>query len=829
VEYAVSDTSFITGQTFFSGATSTFGDKRGFKFTNRTGVDIVVTQLGRWVVSGNSQTHTLYIYDAAGTTVLGSVSVNTSGQPVGYLYATLSSPVTISAGQVVYFVSTETIGGDNYYNNGAQSVTITNIGAIESANVDGSGSHDGHDSGRMFGPVNFKYSSPVADYTSTGAGTWTSAGDQYSLNSLNLVTSAGDVVTVTAGTYTWGSGGVGVSISKAITFNATGVTVNIASDAQQYSSGGALLISAAASVSGITFNQSGSSNSTAINVGTASGWRIHDCTYNDNYPGSGAWSEGYFVYATTYGLVDNCTLTTGYGQAEPFFTRGPTDSWTTANSLGTANAFYIEDCTWNGAGYTDFNANARAAIRFNTFNETAKKIDSHGYSTNQSPSVGVRQVEGYNNTFTGTSGGYLGVEIRGGLPILWGNTSANSSAGFELVDYGYLTSNTNWTVYQTPLNYPLYYQVGTGQMTTINATALVAYQRCQIATVGTPTPTDYTAIGAANNNVGTVFTATGAGTGNGTVLIVPATEPGYVWNNTRSGSVWPVINGTPAAGAISLYRTQTGNPSATFPGADIIQSNRDYYADAGAAANTGVYVGTADTMAGTTAVGKNKQGFWVTDAGSWNVKFTGTIAVTAAANNYWCEVVSMGTTTVPQWQAIGAPASVGVGTQFKATGAGVGSGTIKPAQGRLYVSNNTSWVLSYTPYTYPHPLRGGAPTLSSATVSSAGTSISLVFSESCTTGAGGSGGVTVSPSGGSSTATYSSGSGSTTYVYTLSRTIQSGESLTVSYTQPGNGIEATSGGADVATFIAQAVTNNSTVSITQAAGLRNLAGLGGGF
>lgn len=104
---------------------------------------------------------------------------------------------------------------------------------------------------------------------------------------------------------------------------------------------------------------------------------------------------------------------------------------------------------------------------------------------------------------------------------------------------------------------------------------------------------------------------------------------------------------------------------------------------------------------------------------------------------------------------------------------------------------------------------GGTPTLASATVDVTGAILTLNFSSAVQNGSGGSGGVTISASGGACTATYSSGSGSSSLVYGLSRTINAGETVTVSYTQPGNGIEAT-GGTDVATFSGSSVTNNST-------------------
>ena len=63
------------------------------------------------------------------------------------------------------------------------------------------------------------------------------------------------------------------------------------------------------------------------------------------------------------------------------------------------------------------------------------------------------------------------------------------------------------------------------------ATALVASTDYRIVTVGT---TDFTAIGAADNNVGTVFTATGPGTGTGTAILNAGNMPGRLEIRTRA-------------------------------------------------------------------------------------------------------------------------------------------------------------------------------------------------------------------------------------------------------------------------------------------------------
>lgn len=113
----------------------------------------------------------------------------------------------------------------------------------------------------------------------------------------------------------------------------------------------------------------------------------------------------------------------------------------------------------------------------------------------------------------------------------------------------------------------------------------------------------------------------------------------------------------------------------------------------------------------------------------------------------------------------------------------------------------------------PTAAAGGTPTLSSATIPTTGKTVSLVFSEAVSVGAGGNGGIVLSPSetGVSAVATYASGSGTTTLVYNLDRYIASSETATIAYTQPGNGIEATTGGGDVANFSGTSVTVSSTV------------------
>ena len=107
-----------------------------------------------------------------------------------------------------------------------------------------------------------------------------------------------------------------------------------------------------------------------------------------------------------------------------------------------------------------------------------------------------------------------------------------------------------------------------------------------------------------------------------------------------------------------------------------------------------------------------------------------------------------------------------------------------------------------------------APTLSSATIGTNGTTWTLVFNETVSIGSGGNGGWAATMStAGAQTLTYSSGGGTSTLVYTGSPTVVSGETVSsgLNYTQPGNGIEDAAGN-DLATLTGHAVTNNSTQS-----------------
>lgn len=103
----------------------------GMKFT--TGASTVpVSQLGRWVVNGNSQLHLVKLVNASTGALVAMTAVNTAGTtPGAFAYGRLSSPVTLAANTAYYLVSQETSGGDQWYDYAS---TVTSTGLVASIN-----------------------------------------------------------------------------------------------------------------------------------------------------------------------------------------------------------------------------------------------------------------------------------------------------------------------------------------------------------------------------------------------------------------------------------------------------------------------------------------------------------------------------------------------------------------------------------------------------------------------------------------------------------------------------------------------------------------------
>ncbi|MBL9113933.1 MAG: hypothetical protein JNJ83_02930 [Verrucomicrobiaceae bacterium] len=139
-----------------------FNGWMGMKIT--TGASpVVVRELGRWVVSGNSAAHTVKFVNATTNTDVpgASVVVNTAGASVGFAYTPLAMPVTLAANTAYYLVSSEVSGGDQWYEGNntltyATSVATVNQSAFSSNGTSFSLSFSANNT---YIPLNFRYSS----------------------------------------------------------------------------------------------------------------------------------------------------------------------------------------------------------------------------------------------------------------------------------------------------------------------------------------------------------------------------------------------------------------------------------------------------------------------------------------------------------------------------------------------------------------------------------------------------------------------------------------------------------------------------------------------
>jgi hypothetical protein len=119
---------------------------------------IVVTALGRIFAPGNSQTHVLKIVNAGtGADVPAStVTVNMAGGTAGaFVYGALPTPITLSANSSYYFLSQETVGGDQWYDANTI-VQSTSLGTVNYPVYGGPPYAIGGTSNHSYVPVDFR-------------------------------------------------------------------------------------------------------------------------------------------------------------------------------------------------------------------------------------------------------------------------------------------------------------------------------------------------------------------------------------------------------------------------------------------------------------------------------------------------------------------------------------------------------------------------------------------------------------------------------------------------------------------------------------------------
>src|SRR6185369_13799083 len=161
---------------------------------------VTVTALGRYMLSGNSQTHTVKLVNAStGLDVAGgSVSLSMSGGTAGqFKYATLGSSVTLAANTAYYLVSQEFPGGDQWYDD--TTVVATTSVAVCTGPVLNNGSWTVRSpANTTFVPMSFKYSTGGDTTPATVSISSPTSGTTYTTaQTVTITASASDNVGVT--------------------------------------------------------------------------------------------------------------------------------------------------------------------------------------------------------------------------------------------------------------------------------------------------------------------------------------------------------------------------------------------------------------------------------------------------------------------------------------------------------------------------------------------------------------------------------------------------------------------------------------------------------
>ena len=134
---------------------------------------ITVTQLGRYKLANNALSHTLKIVNGAtGADVPNATAqVNLAGQATGtFVYASLQSPVTLSANSVYLVVSSESVNnqqGDFFHEYNGTLTTTTAAAVSNAVYWNGSGWSGIGSTNKSLGPVSFKYTSGGSTTTTT--------------------------------------------------------------------------------------------------------------------------------------------------------------------------------------------------------------------------------------------------------------------------------------------------------------------------------------------------------------------------------------------------------------------------------------------------------------------------------------------------------------------------------------------------------------------------------------------------------------------------------------------------------------------------------------
>lgn len=399
-----------------------------------------------------------------------------------------------------------------------------------------------------------------------------------------------------------------------------------------------------------------------------------------------------FKIENVLGLIDHSTFNV-HNFAIPiyiFYGGYGDSSWATPPTLGTASAFYIEDSTFTntmGSQWifaVDGWRGQRVVYRKNVFNNIF--VGNHGTET-PGRSRGARHWEIYDNiAHVNTLFFPSQFSSRGGTGFIFDNViDAGSGGGLnQAIDLQTYRSN--------PSNFENFYNIwshcDTRAITGITRSGTTATATVDTRGQGTP----------------------GFDSGGGDLTILSGSYAGdYVAFPINGNQIqFQVSSGLPASAGGTTYNTKyDGHQDATgYRCTDQIGAGAGvlYSGDGSGVGHLSPYVSNGQVL---------------TPAYIYNNTLNGTVSAAVRAGgdsvaenrDYYNQNLSFnGSSGVGRGTLASRPSSCTTGVGYWATDQGEWDSTHAGADGRFYTCTGNAWALTYTPFTYPHPLIGGAPT-----------------------------------------------------------------------------------------------------------------------
>lgn len=563
----------------------------------------------------------------------------------------------------------------------------------------------------------------------------------------------GDVIQIPSGTCTWTSG-IAVPSNIGITIIGSGTPNSGASTtAASASCSATALIDNITSGSGMFFMGPKYGNSTSriscINFVPGSGkgipvhvtgtcttsgcpnLRLDNLTVPEGWAGIGISDDAFSVINDVFGVADHNTvggptsvdngvdfINLGFGAWQGVGFWGD-NSWATPDTLGSAQAFYLENNTFTNSFGTDMdtypsNGNfggGRAVCRFNVFNSVtlAGACTDHGTDT-IGRVRGGRQIEFYDNTLTCPSGN-CNVFFGGRSAVLYGfgNTLTSGSVG----SYVAIDTERRWRVDPWgPCDGSSAWDVNDGTTYSSGTVGSESLSGANYVVTGSGSP-GWTTSEWQPNPVGSPYSFHDVTQNFGFEIASNTTNSFTSYFSCYDSG----CSNAPAAGdsyqilRASVCLDQTGRGQGLLvEGGDGTLSTSGHLTPI--LVSTGSPGSVAEALdpsyevddSGTVRIGT----FLPADSHGeianrdWYAQSVGQTAQTSPTAPF------NGTTGTGWGTLVNRPATCTKGVGYLATDQGTWDTVSGGPQGVLFVCSATNtWSLNYTPYTYPHPLESG--------------------------------------------------------------------------------------------------------------------------